>query len=308
MSLTALEEHRRHVSTLDSGAILGRISWYQVSATRVPHARVKAILERVGLENILSRPPADSDVFRRVFTNGQRREYATAQPGITENLMVREVVSTGERIVKRIVRELVDAAGETLEYEEIADVRFNKSHPERIDVVEMVVNPNAHALVESLAAQYRDERGCLNGKGVRDLIVRGLEACRATRVRDGVFFIMEEYAEKLEALEEIANLMPGALLHSLPLIDDRKQRDLVRKAFESEAAEALDRITTELDEALAGEADPDAFTRFQARLAPVMDKAKQYSELLEDEVGLEQLRIQLATAKLQDLFIKGLGA
>lgn len=308
MSLSVFAEHKQHLESLDRGSFLGSIVWWGVSSTRIQQATVKARLEEVGLKDILCRAPADVDVFRRAFTNGVRRTYKL-EGGIIENLLVRQVKATSERIVKRIVREVVDSNGEKLAYDELIDIRFSKNHPERVEIDELVYHQNALKLAQDLRSEYLSERGCLDAEGVRNIIRRVLTVCKATSVREsgGVFFVMESYASELAALEQLVSHIPGALVHSLPLIDDRKQKDMIRDAFKSEAAEELDRILTEIDETLEkGDVSERKFLFYQERVTALKTKAAEYAELLEDEVGMGELRVALLNDRIGKLFARSL--
>ena len=307
MSLSVFNEHREHVSSLDNQSFLGSIVWWGVSSTRVSQSVVKNLLDEAGI-SVLCRAPADVDVFRRAFTNGVRRSHKSGD--ITENLLVRNVKSTSERIVKRIVQELVDSNGETLAFNELVDIRFSKNHPERVDIVELEYHQNATKLAYELRSEYMNERGCLDAEGVRNIIRRTLSTCKATAVREsgGVFFVMQEYADTLAALESLAAKIPGCLVHSLPLIDDRKQRSMIQQAFKSEAAEELDRILTEIDEVLAGgEVSERKFLGYQERVSALKAKAAEYSEILEEEVMMEGLRVDLLNDRVSKLFMMSLG-
>lgn len=308
MSLSVFNEHREHISTLDRQSILGSVMWWGVSTTRIQQATVKGLLEEAGLGDILCRAPADVDVFRRAFSNGVRRSHKINEAGVTENLLVRQVKATSERIVKRIVRELVDSDGETLAYDELIDIRFSKNHPERVDIEELGYHQNAQELANQLRSDYMSERGCLDAEGVRNIIRRTLSACKATSVRESgaVFFVLEQYREKLEALEKLSKNIPGCIVHSLPLLDDRKQKDMVREAFKSEAAEELDKILTEIDEVLKGEVSERKFINYQERVAALKAKAAEYSEILEDEVAMEGFRVELLNDRVGKLFAKSL--
>lgn len=308
MSLSVFNDHRDHVATLDKHSILGSLAFWSVSSTRISHSTVKDILEKVGLGHVIPKPPADADVFRRAFTNGSRRKYATDQPDVTENLLVRQVTSTSERIVKRIVAELVDAQGETLAYKEVITVRFNVNSPECIEIEELDYHANALKLATELQTEYLAERGCLNGEGVRNIIRRTFTACRATPIRDGVVFVMEDHAIQLAALEDLATHIPGCIVHALPLLDDRKQRDLLKRAFQSEAADELDHIVSEIDLLLetGGSVSQKKHSLFEQRVAEVKAKATDYSKLLEDEIETEDLRLQLVNDRMNKLLQKWL--
>lgn len=309
MSMSLFQDHREHLAEVDAQSFLGSICWYSVRTTRVFHTTLRAQLDNAGFDKVLCRPPADSDVFRRVFSNGHRRTHSTDQEDVKENLLVRTVKNSSDRIVKRVVREVVDGKGETLAYDEVLDIQWAKSHPGRIDIVELTFNDNAWTLANELRNDYYSERGCINSDGIRNIVRRVLDSCRATCVREGgaVFFVAKDYSDKLANLSEITNLVPGCDFHSLPLIDDRQQRDMIRKSFQSEAAEDLDRMLVEMDEAIEkGDVSAKRFSGFQERFAEMRAKATEYSKVLEEEIELETFRVAMLQNRLKKMFAKSM--
>lgn len=314
MTIAELQDFRQHAPEIDRSTVLGSIVWSTVRDTAVKYDVVKARLQAVGLDKALPpSPPCDADVFRRTFQNGQRRQYkrsgVPAKPGdpvptIVENLLVRDVKRTGERLVKRIVVEEVDADGERLSYEESLEVVWTLQHPAEVAIRQVGrYNHRANQLARDLAGAYSNERGCLDGNGVRRVIMNALGACNATCVREGgaVYFVTTAYDKELAALEELARNVPGATVHSLPLVDDRKQRDMVRESFLAEVTTDVERQIVELVETLkAGEAiSPRKFQGLQSRYNQLRSKVEEYQGLLQDNLDTSELRLDLLRAHMK---------
>ncbi len=369
MTLAEIQDYTEHARGLKD-AVLGSICFYSVSQTSIPYAEAKARLDAVGLGAALPRSaPADIDVFRRVFSNGQRRTRVIG-PNERENLLIREVSRSPERLVRRIVVETVDSAGELLSYDEAVEVEFITAQPSRLNIFELqrddemdatvpvsdlnpepepenpVVaelraimaemsgkpveapepeaepermekfvtpeggfkNPEAVRLASELNIAYQNERGCLDGMGVRGLIVRSLDACKATLVKEsgGVYFVSSAYDEQLEALERLAQSLPGVDLHTLPLVDDRKQRDLVKKAFTDEVTTDVQRAILECTEALkSGESvSPRKFNALNLQYKRMKEKAEEYTALLEEQADTTQFGLTILQAKLRQVLGK----
>lgn len=301
-----LKEYEAHLRQLDPTFFLGSIVMYTVQALTADFDQVKAILDKVGLGHCMPKnPPADSDIFRRVFTNGERRKISLG-PDMSQRLLVREVSTTSERIIKRIVAEDVDGHDVKLGYTECQEIQWNKNHPERVMVT--AINPNADAslLAHDLASEYPKLRRHIDGNAVRAIIQRALTECHATSLREGgsVYFVSQNYTAQLEALEKISAEISGCFVHSIPMVDDRKQRDFVQNAFKAEAQTDVQKLVAELIELQnSGEKiTPKRFAVLNTRYAKLRNKAKEYSEILKLEQGITDVGLDVLKVHMGRMF------
>jgi hypothetical protein len=253
--------------------------------------------------------PADSDVFRRAFQNGVRRTLETDDPNVTENLLVRDVAKGSDRLVKRIVSELVDAAGETLSYTEAIDITWEKAKPDEVVIrpVDCDFNPRALVLATTLRDEYFSERGNLTSQSMRDILSRVLATCSATSVREGgaVYFVSREHADTVARLRLFAEAMPGVTVRAVPLPDTAEQRDMVREAYHAEATSDVDRLAAEMSELLDSETvSSRRFQSISVRVEDARKKMLEYSDLLETEQADTAVRLQILTDQLVNLLGK----
>jgi hypothetical protein len=280
-----------------------------VTEQHVPYTQVKADLEQRGLGDMVPRPPADVDVFRRVFSCGQRRKLATPDPDVTENLLIRQVTTTNERIVRRIVAEMVNQAGETLTFTEVAQVTYNSNHPDRLDLFQLSTNPHAQALLSELDFEYQRTRGCLDGNGIRTIISRTLASCSAVNLRGrsgGVYFVPEDQGPRLDQLEKWADSLQGANIHTLPLVDNRKQRDKIRSAVRAEMTSEIESIMAEVSELLArdGAISDRKFQSLNAEYLAAKAKVEKYNIIMEEQVLGASDRINILYLQMGELYGK----
>lgn len=301
-----LKDYEAHLRDVDPNFFLGSIVIYTVQALSADFDRVKSILDKVGLGQCMPKnPPADSDIFRRVFTNGERRKINLGTDR-SQRLLVREVSSTSERLIKRIVAEDVDGQDVTLGYTECQEVQWNKNHPERVTVKELAPNADASLLAHDLAAEYPKTRRQLDGNAVRAIIQRALTECHATSLREGgsVYFVSQNYVAQLDALEKISAEISGCFVHSIPMVDDRKQRDFVKEAFQTEAKTDVQKMVAELIELQnSGEKiTPKKFAVLNKRYAGLKAKAKEYSDILKLEQGVTDVGLDVLKTHMGRLF------
>lgn len=166
----------------------------------------------------------------------------------------------------------------------------------------------AMTLARELEAVYLRERGCLDSNGIRLMVKTALSECHATLVREGggVYFVSSKYDPQLDALVKIADVIPGATVHTVPLIDDRRQRDLVKKAYEAEVTTEVDKLIVDALEVLKGDdgISPRKFSALQTKMLAVKSKVSEYDELLQEQIDSSRFRLDILTHHMRELFNK----
>jgi hypothetical protein len=265
---------------------LGRLIWYSVSEVKVLHADLGTALIKTGLNAYLPRVPLDADVFRRVSKAAQRRKLATQTPGIFHNFLVREVAYDDQKVYRRIVQEEVDQGGKRLDYKEVMELNFDRASSTIEAKPLNGVDPEVDAMVAEIKREFVSWKGCINSYAVRELIRRIVMSLNGTLVRPGggIYFVDERNAPTVDKLEQLASYLPGTThVHSLPLVDDQKQREMVRQAFEAEASDEIDAMLSEISDIKQKgvKITSDRYAQFATRFQDLQTKAKEYSGLLE---------------------------
>lgn len=292
--MSVFTDYALHVKGLDPDTYLGQLVWYTVPEDiQAKHADILAALTAVGLGTHTPRPPSDSDVFRRTASAAARKRVATHTPGVVANYLVRDPGSKDNLINRRIVRELVDAANQRLSFDEVAEVHFDRTNS-GVGYSLLCDNiadadPIASDICDTIVAGYDAERGCLNGYAIRELIRRVLVDNNATNVRypaGGVYFLSLDHAQAVAGIEDVAAALPGVNVHSLPLLDDGKQRTMLRKAFEAESVDRAQALVTEIAQ-LAKEASEgkkistERYATYVTALNDLKGKMAEYTGLLQ---------------------------
>lgn len=289
-----------------SEMFLGRLVWYSVSDVKVPHADLGTALIKTGLNAYLPRVPLDADVFRRCSTAAQRRKIATQTPGIFHNFLVRELGYDDAKVYRRIVQEEVDQGGKRLNYSEVMKLDFDRATSTIESTPLNGVDPEVDAMVAEIKREFSTWKGCLNSFAVRELIRRIVLSLNGTLVRPGggVYFVDENQAPTVDKLEELASYLPGSThVHSLPLVDDKKQREMVRQAFEAEASDEIDAMLQEISDikAKGTKITSDRYAQFATRFQGLQTKAKEYSGLLEASLTTTHSRLTVFQTSMVSL-------
>jgi hypothetical protein len=291
-------------------AWLGKIVLYSVTDTMVKYEDLKTWMEEVGLAAFVPRRAADSDVFRRVSSNAQRKRQETDDPDVYENILVRDVSGADETtLLRRIVSERVDPKGKRLSFHPVYDLIFHKdtSFLEANRIPGPISSPAADAVATEIMREFPRHKGTANGNGIRETIRRTLADGFATPIREGggVFFVPVDKLHLVDGLEALAAKIDGTTVHSIPLVDDGKQRDLVRQSLEDESIAEIDRMQTEIADilkkrkAVSAERRASLLRRFKALQA----KAERYAELLEDTLGATNARMETFAAQMRSLVV-----
>lgn len=300
---------------------LGTLCWYSLSDIAVPHRLIKQAL--AGLKDVDIPPrPADHDVFRRVTAKQkQSRVRNDSDPDKYYNYLLREF-STNERIVRRVVRETVDAKGARLDYEEMVDLVFtrdssSKPADSRTGTVRREsrpgVTPDSHSelIVSNVLTEFQSKRGTVNAQGIREWIRHYLIANKAISVRPsgGLYFLSKENEGALAVIESLTDAVNGEIgvgtidYHSLPLIDSGRQRSMVRRAFEADTASAVDTQMEEITKLLSSgkRISPRRFEAIAAEYERLRSRSEEYENLLSESMTDTQTRTEFFGKQLTAL-------
>lgn len=284
---TSTSELARYRDQTPMGAAIGYLGWYSVSDLHVPHEDVKSRLATHGIAMPTSKPN-DADVFRRVTTHAQRRNVAAGANGIVKHYMIRQVsASSDDEIRRRLVVETRNAAGKRLDYAQTRDFTFDRGTG-RISVSDAgvyEVDPMIEDITRDILTTFEATKGTLDSNAIRELIRRVMVRNGATMVREGVYFLGIERAGVLDGLTEFTDTMgPAVSFHTLPLVDDAKQRKMIKQAFEDESIGAIDSVMGEISTIRRG-GEPISEKRYHGlltRYQELVKRAKQYEGILSD--------------------------
>lgn len=297
------------VKSYDPDLFLGRLVWYTVTEdVNVDHGEFCKLMlseyEGTGVKPRLPNAPRQRDVFKRACSHAEEKKVPTDQAGIYLNYMVRPAGTDADNVYRNVVREQVDSSGHKLDYTEFIRVNYN-AVADQVSFDERVPFGTDTTMLESIKQSIRSYFNQwshrLTAYTVRELVRRNLERnMYAIRVRPsgGIYFVSEEYSEQLDALERVINsLENGTTLHTLPLLDDGKQREMLRAAFEDESVGECDKLIGEMTEILKSDKKitKDRFVQFKVEYDAMRKKVVDYSDLLDEK--LDHTSTSLAIVK-----------
>lgn len=307
--MTDFSDHQERMADTDEALYLGHVVWYALTEQAYQHHG--DFCRKISDSNMswgLPAVPRNHDVFRRVTTEAQRRRHPTATHGQFINFNFVEVGHDNDYIWRHLVAETVDRDDHRLDYEVLAEVIFNRNtNTITWSMMDAMPNPMTLALVQEILdkiiAEFLDQYDLVTPYTLREYVRKIIRSTGATVLRDGVYFIQEAHADQIAALDTVVNSIPGGMFHSLPLLDDRKQREMLRTAFEGESVGEIDKLIDEVTDLLRNkkEITSSRFAGFFERYSNLRGKVVDYSDLLDMAMVGTSTRLEVMNETLGEL-------
>lgn len=299
----------------DPKVLLGSLVWYAVAETvHIKHKTLCTTLTNVGLGDHLPPEPKDEDVFQRVATSHARKRVETDDPDVYENYMIRTVKRGPDVFIKQIVVEKVNASGKKLGYEPTVQLEFTPADGKfditniqrRTNQFGVQRNEQAMNLAELIRKDFKALRGHVNPYSVRELLRRIVGQTGATCVKPtgGIYFIAESHRATIDALVNFAKEFEGVSFHSVPLVNDQAQAEMLREAFEAETKGTVEERLTKINELLAGpEITARRYSDMVREMESIRGRTTEYRDLLDDTLANTDLLMESYTASMKKLFM-----
>jgi hypothetical protein len=294
--------------------LLGMLCWYSVpESSEVLHKDFLVLVETSGAPIKLPELPRPADVFRRACNESKILKRPSGTTGRFYNYTMRDAGYDSNFVFRSVVEELVDSKNHSLGYEVLAQAIFNKENiSSNFDIH---VSPSHHSYSSVLEIQdsvndfIRAKSETVTAIAVRESARRAVEnRLFGTRVRPGggVYFVNIDKAKELEAVDYVINNINGASFHILPLVDDNKQREMLKSSFEDESVEQTKELISDISELLKSNKDISAkkFTDIQTRYKQQKQKLDEYQSLLSDALDLSANQLKICNSQLIALLDK----
>lgn len=254
----------------EADGVLGALAIYNVTGIdEVTVDDLRNWLSELELnESYLPGPVRPIDAFEKATSRAKqsyplggvkRRDHN--QTGQTVTLMMRPVVRDETRIVRHLVRELVDHGNEELSYDvEIARCEFRRTVGHGADPGDGEMNielvntdcldtgeqPVLEELVAGITDEFENRRHFVSADRIRKLLRDYVEdELVGVRIHNGVYFVHKAHLAALANLRELAARC-GAELTRVPLPDTSESREMVEGAFDSKISSDLKSLSRDL--------------------------------------------------------------
>jgi hypothetical protein len=303
---------------LPDSVLLGRIVLFTITDRRVKRSDLETEFINRGLNTALLPPEVKPIDAWKKATSEAKDKYNL--PGDkTAVVLCRDVNANAEYVRRQITREVKDARSKTLSYHKAIDCMFYRPRVQggkaqvgservsiRVDTGDL--DPAEVADVRRIAQQiedrYADYYGHLDGNRVRATIREYLKHLNAIELKGGVYFIHVSQSDELSRLQGLVEwLGGGCMMHTIPLVDIERERQMVSIAFEREASQALQEIVNEVAslKATRKSISADAYSKIKQRYDDVLSKANEHMVTLQISQDMTGVAAELALDAITDL-------
>ena len=290
--------------------ILGMLAWYTVpTSAEIEHKQFihlidqhKAPIDRINI-------PSANNVFRRACSVATMKKQTGPTDDSSCNYTMRDAGNEPSFIFKCLVEETVDGKNHVLDHRTIADISLAKDTAKmhfECKISDDDFAWDAYSEVKHTLESFIKSKSLI----MHDLVIR--EAARraveynllGVRVRQGggVYFVALDKCKELESISNVINSIGAASFDMLPLVDDEKQREMLRVSFESESVGETQVLISEARELLKSDKiTAKKFIEMQTRYASLKSKMAEYSGILNDSLDNSKEALNIASSQINAL-------
>jgi uncharacterized protein (UPF0305 family) len=303
-----------YAENVSDDRLLGHIAWYTITQPHVTHEELAEMVSDLPLnKNLLPSKPRLGDAFKRACRYSERKGLSYKKDQFV-NFLIRKVTQSTNEVIRHLVLEIVDSEGETLEYHDVAHLKFDRK-ANTLNVRKLNLNNELDALTQETLKLFTDNfdhaSKYLDAQVLRLMIRHQLDGMGAISVRKqgSIYFAPLGVKDQTEALETLCErLGNGSMFHALPLIDTTKQREMVTAAFEEEVHDEATQIITELKakKIQGSQVTGRAFDAYRVRYNQLKNNASEYAQLVENEMVKTKTEIKALDQHLMEMLTEGL--
>lgn len=293
--------------------ILGNLVWYSLRDVRITRPDLASLFSKHSL-NPKDMPPEirEPDAFRRATSDIGQRAAKPLPDGTFEVIMVREVATTNEEIMRHIIREVRDSKNKKLDYAQVGAFIFRRD----VNDFHATANPEFQYLCTFAQELYREYKEYYTGKHIREMVHKMIWDTLPVNVRPGggVYFMSNHHQALVDSLEGLVRDLnpygvPGTLeaqFESVPVLDLEKQRKLIFDKYESQVSGSVDATLKELAEILKADKEPTKSIKagYIERMKELKEGIAKYETLLERDMSMARLKAELLEQQVKALLNK----
>jgi len=325
----SLSEYQNNLAGLNPELFIGSLVWIGITGqmTGENYTPVAVTLpwlvqqfQALDLDpRFLPCPLNPINIFKKVTTNVTRK-YPGREEGSFVTLLVREVALTPEYVLRKIVKEVRSTHTETLEYStNLASLKYYRGQRSGqgliagtetlkwavLNTVDEDDEPWVQSMLEEILEAYREGCERVHSDTIRELfrnIVRSLQAI-AVKPQAGIYFVQNGHQVTLDALKQLAlRIGQGCEFHQMPLLDTVDQRTMLTEKFQDDIEVSVASLVAKMDERAAqGVLSSKAYAVLSSQLNTIMERATEYTKLLNVAQGRSGAALEVAYDSLQGL-------
>ena len=308
---------------LDDSVLLGKLVLFTITDEKITRQVLESRFLALGLDTDMLPPEIKPiDAFKKA-TSEAKEKYPL--PGDRQAIVLcRDVNSTTEYVRRQITREVKDARARTLSYSKAIDCTFYRARtvtdqngrqrvqkgservqikidPTNLDAAELAA---VKQIAKNIEDRYSEYYSHLDGNRLRATVRDYLKHLNAIEIKGGVYFVHINHSDELNRLSTlVSGLGGGCMMHTIPLVDIERERQMVALAFEREASESLQEIAQECAALKANRKSisPTAYARIKQRYDAVVEKANEHMVTLQVSHDITGAAAEVALKAVLDL-------
>lgn len=295
---------------------LGNLVWYSLRDVRIKREELAKLFSKHGISHTHLPPEIRApDAYRRATSDINQRQHKPLPDGTFEVLMVREVASTGDEIVRHLISEIRDSKNKKLSYEQVGTLIFRRDNE---DYSTHALKPEVEQIIKESEANFKEYLQYYTGKHIREMVHGMVMGTLPVNVRPGggVFFISKNHEALVSSLEGLVAELnqykapntydADGIFESVPVLDLEKQRKLIFDKYESQCAASVDGTLQELAELLKGGKAPtkSVLADYVDRMKDLKEGIGKYEALLEKDLTIARMKCQLLQEQVKALLDK----
>jgi hypothetical protein len=294
--------------------VLGMLAWYSVpESAEITHKEYLLLIESNNAPVKTPELPKPADVFRRACNTSKLLKVPASVPNEFLNYTMRDAGYDDGFVFRTAVEERVDSKNHELGFRVIGQATFSRESLNVHYSLDIDEDDPANAFYKTMQQSidsYIDAKALtIPAIAIRESARRALEnTLVGTRVRPGggVYFISPDKLDKLEAIDYVINSVPNASFHILPLVDDTRQREMLKSSFEDESIEETKRLIDDISELLKSNDEISArkFSQLHERYTSQRERLAEYKDLLNDALETSSTALDVCNAQIMTLLDK----
>ncbi|MGN4128112.1 DUF6744 family protein [Lysinibacillus sphaericus] len=288
--------------------LLGYIVSYSVGEALYRRDEMEKSLVDNGLDvNYLPKPVDPKDAFARAARECEIKSWKpTAESKEYKNFTVRDVVRAGQKRVKNIVVETVNAEREQLDYDSEGAIL---SYEVKTGVMTTVWNdPTCMDLVNHAESVFQEYLSTHNGNTVRGSITKLFNSMSPILMRatGGVYFVPVQYEDKLTSAVTYINSLEKGDAFCIPLVNNSEGQALIKLKVQEHLQGVLnkcrDAIKANEDLTLMPEKKRKEFEKDALATAlQAVEQFKDYKAILSGEINQVEGAFDLVKAAIKKM-------
>lgn len=282
---------------------LGKLAWYTISELKINYNQLQDLFLKNNLDfKYLPKSISPKDAFRRASKLAESKKIELDKNRFL-NLLVREIPNLDkEKVVRQIVREVVDSANQRLQYLPIVTMVLEKEFIYTYNK-ETLYQPEEKA-VNQVLEEFESSKENYNAQHVRSIIMDILADLQQVSVRPsgGVYFVPENFKTETSSLQNMIRDLSQyctkdkCTMWTVPVIDVDEQRKMINESLQENIKSDSYNLINEVAEIIKSgrKVSDKTAQKYIDQVKALKVKVKEYETLLEAEITGVQGTMDLA--------------